>query len=57
MLELLEKCGCVYCDGACEIQDEYSEEGHPCATCFEEHTYFDKKQGAFYPIRKGEDNE
>ena len=54
MLELLEKCACLYCEGSCEIQDEYSEEGHPCAKCFEEHTYFDEKEESFYPLRKEE---
>ena len=54
MLELLEKCACLYCEGSCEIQDEYSEEGNPCAKCFEEHTYFDEKEESFYPLRKGE---
>lgn len=57
MLEVLEKCACVYCEGACEIMDDYSEEGNPCETCFEEHTYFDEKEEAFYPLKKGQDNE
>ena len=48
------KCNCPYCEGACKILDEYSEEGGTCATCFEEHTYFDKKRESFYPLERKE---
>ena len=49
-----QKCNCPSCDGACDVVDEYSEEGGTCATCFEEHTYWDEEEKAYYPTRKGE---